>query len=345
MIRRLARILLALPVLFAAMTAMATDGVNNQLISITSNDGTVLAGTLTRPANQNGKLPGIVLLQGSGPTDRDGNQPGIRSDVLRQIAEGLALKGIATLRYDKRGQPANATSVPADQAQYPAYFHWNRYVDDAYAAYAFMRAQPGIEMTKTGFLGHSEGGLIALDLTSRLVVTEQPAFLVLASTPGRRMEVVLQEQIGRLLTEQKASQAQRKHFLGENERIMKAIRDTGKIPDNVPPGLTNLYPAYLGPFLQAWFKLDPVALATRYSGPVLIVQGDADMQVSPERDALTLDRALQRRTNDDHALVIVPRGSHNLKPLQNDKDPGFQGEIDPSVIERTASWLLSRLDR
>jgi uncharacterized protein len=344
-IKLLARTLLALPVLLVAMTAAAVDGVNNQLISINSNDGTVLAGTLTFPANVKGKLPGLVLLQGSGPTDRDGNQPGIRSDVLRQIAEGLALKGIATLRYDKRGLPASAASVPADQAQYPAYFHWNRYVDDAYAAYAFLRAQPGIEMTKTGFLGHSEGGLIALDLTSRLVVTEQPAFLVLASTPGRRMDAVLQDQVGLKLTEQKASQAQRKFFLGENERIIKTIRDTGKVPDNVPTGLAALYPAYLGPFLQAWFKLDPAALAVKYAGPILLLQGDADIQVSPERDALVLDRALQRRSNDDHALVVVPRGSHNLKPLQNDKDPGFQGEIDPSVIERTASWLLSRLDR
>jgi len=331
--------------LFTAMTAMAVDGVSNQLVSITSNDGTVLAGTLTRPANENGKLPGIVLLQGSGPIDRDGNQPPVfRTDVLRQIAEGLALKGLATLRYDKRGLPANVSSVPADPAQYPAYFSWDRYVDDAYAAYAFLRAQPGIEMTKTGFLGHSEGGLIALDLTSRLVPTEKPAFMILAATPGRRVDAVLQEQIGQKLTEQKASQAQRKFFLGENERIMKTIRDTGKVPDNVPAGLAALYPAYLGPFLQSWFKLNPPALATRYSGPVLLLQGDADMQVSPERDALVLDRALQRREGSDHALVVVPRGSHNLKPLQNDKDPGFQGEIDPSVIERTASWLLSRLD-
>lgn len=345
MIRHLARTLLALPVLFAAMAATAADGVSNQLISITSNDGTMLAGTLTRPANTTAKLPGIVLLQGSGPTDRDGNQPGIRSDVLRQIAEGLALKGIATLRYDKRGLPANVSSVPADTAQYPAYFHWDRFIDDAYAAYAFLRAQPGIEMTRTGLLGHSEGGLIALDLTSRLVATEQPAFLILASTYGRPVGVVLQEQIGRMLTEQKANQAQRKYFLGENERILKTIRETGKVPDSVPPGLAVLYPAFLGPFWQSMTKLNPAALAQRYAGPVLLLQGDADIQISPERDALALDAALQRRSNGDHALVVVPRGSHNLKPLQNDKDPGFQGEIDPSVIERTASWLLSRLDR
>jgi len=345
-IRRLARTLLALPVLFTAMTAMAADGVSNQLISFTSNDGAVLAGTLTRPTNQTGKLPGIVLLQGSGPTDRDGNQPPtIRSDLLRQIADGLALKGIATLRYDKRGMHANNAGLPASMDGYATFFAWDRFIDDAYAAYAFLRAQPGIEMTKTGLLGHSEGGLIALDLTSRLVATEQPAFLILASTPGRRSDQVLQEQIGRLLTEQKASQAQRKYFLGENERIIKTIRETGKVPDNVPAGLAALYPAYLGPFIQSWSKLNPPALAARYAGPVLIVQGDADIQVSSERDALALDAALQRRTNDDHALVVVPRGSHNLKPLQNDKDPGFQGEIDPSVIERTASWLLSRLDR
>lgn len=331
--------------LFAAMTAAGAEGVANQLVTFTSNDGSVLSGTLTAPAGAKGKLPGIVLLQGSGPTDRDGNQPpAIRSDLLRQIAEGLALKGIATLRYDKRGLPANGASVPADQSKYPAYFDWNRYIDDAYAAYAFLRAQPGVDMLKTGFFGHSEGGLIALDLTSRLLVTEQPRFLVLAGTPGRRWEIILREQLNRALSEQRATQAQRKYFLDENDRIIKVIRASGTVPDNVPSGLAMLYPAYLGPFWRAAFDLDPLALAVKYSGPVLLLQGEADLNVSTERDALALDRALQKRPNDDHALVIVPRGSHNLKPLQNDKDPGFQGEIDPSVIERTSSWLLSRLN-
>lgn len=343
MLRRLALLLCLFGIGIA--DAQAVDGVTNQQISFTSNDGSILAGTLTLPAGTTEKAPALVLLQGSGPTNRDGNQPpALRTDLLRQIAEGLALKGIATLRYDKRGLPANAASIPADPADYASYFDWGRFVDDAYAAYAFLRAQPIVDMAKTGFLGHSEGGLIALDLTSRLIAAEQPAFLILAATPGRPLSQVLQDQIAFKLTEQKASQAQRKYFLSENERIIKAIRETGRIPDNVPPGLAPLYyAAFLGPFLQSWFKLEPAMLAAKYAGPVLLIQGDADIQISSERDALALDRALQQRGNDDHAMIVLPRTSHNLKPLQGDKDPGYEGEIDPQLTGRIATWLLSKM--
>lgn len=339
MLRRLTILLFAMGLASAAARAE----VASQQVNFKSNDGAVLAGTLTLPAGTTAKVPALVLLQGSGPTDRDGNQPpAIRTDLLRQIADGLAQKGIATLRYDKRGMHANAPGRPANPDDYAAYFSWDRFVDDAYAAYAFLRAQPAVDLHKVGLFGHSEGGLITLDLANRLAEGERPRLLILAATPGRPLDAVLRDQIGRLLTEQKANQNQRKYFLGENDRILNAIRDTGKVPDSVPPGLTALYPAYLGPFLQSWSRLNPAALAGRYPGPVLLIQGDADIQVSSERDAVALDQALQKRSNDDHALIVLPRTSHNLKALQAAKDPGFEGELDPVLIDRISTWLLSK---
>lgn len=344
--RRLLSINLLVALLFASPIAKGADSVINQQVSITSSDGSILAGTLTIPAGVTFKVPGLVLIQGSGPTDRDGNQPPVlRTDLLRQIAEGLAQKGIATLRYDKRGMHANAGGRPASQDGYADYFNWGRFVDDAYAAYAFLRAQAAVDAGKTGLFGHSEGGLIALDLASRLVEGEKPQTLILAATYGRPVDVVIREQIGRSLNETKAKPADRRMFLAENDRAIKALRDTGKAPANLPPALAGFYPAYLGPFWQAQFKLDPATLAQRYSGPVLLIQGDADIQISAERDALALDAALQKRQPDDHALIILPRTSHNLKPLQNDKDPGFEGEIDPGVISRISGWLLGKLEK
>lgn len=330
--------------LLFAPVAMGAESVANQQVSITSADGSLLAGTLTAPADTKTKVPALVLLQGSGPTDRDGNQPPVlRTDLLRQIAEGLAQKGIATLRYDKRGMHANAAGRPANQDDYAEYFNWSRFVDDAYAAYAFLRAQPNVDPGRTGLLGHSEGGLIAIDLASRLVDGEKPRALILAATPGRRIDVVLNDQLQRLLSEQKASQAQRKYFLAENERISRAIVQSGKVPPNVPAGLAGLYPFYIGPFWQALARIDPAERLQQYKGPVLLVQGDGDVQISAERDALALDAALQKRAAGDHALIILPRTSHALKPLQNDKDPGFEGEIDPGVISRISGWLLGKL--
>ena len=326
--------------------ARAADGVLNQQVKFTSSDGTSLAGTLTLPDGATSKVPGVLLLQGSGPTDRDGNQPpNLRSDLLRQIADGLTRQGIATLRFDKRGMHANASSLPAGQEDYATFFGWNRFVDDAFAAYSFLRSQGVVDGRKTAMFGHSEGGLIALDLATRLKGDEAPAALVLAATAGRPLDAVIREQIERLLGEQQATPAQRRFFLSANDRITRTIRDTGTIPEDVPPGLAMFYPAYIGPFWQSVFRLEPAMLARSYSAPVLLLQGEADRQISAERDALALSRALEQRGDDDHALLMLPRTSHNLKPLQAESDPGIEGEIDPGVLRRLSEWLLAKLNR
>lgn len=325
--------------------ARGTENAVNQQVAITSRDGSVLAGTLTLPAGITSQVPGLVLIQGSGPTDRDGNQPPVlRTDLLRQIAEGLAEKGIATLRYDKRGMHANAGGRPADPDEYAAYFHWDRFIDDAYAAYAFLRAQDAVDPGKAGLFGHSEGGLIALDLATRLIEGERPQALILAAAPGRRMDIIVREQLARQLSLQ-VKPGQRRLLLADNARALKSIGETGQIPEHLPAALRGLYPSYSGPYWQALLKLEPAETIQRYAGPVLLIQGDADNQVSAERDALALDAALQKRQADDHALIILPRTSHALKLLQDDKDPGFEGEIDPGVISRIASWLLGKLEK
>lgn len=326
--------------------ARAADSAINQQVKFTSSDGTSLAGTLTIPDGATFKVPGVLLLQGSGPTDRDGNQPpNLRSDLLRQIAEALTRQGIATLRYDKRGMHANASGLPASPEDYAAFFGWDRFIADAYAAYGFLRSQGIVDAAKTALLGHSEGGLIALDLAGRLKGGEAPAALVLAATPGRHLDAVLRDQIERLLGEQQATPAQRRFFLAANDRIARTIRQTGTVPDDVPPGLTVFYPAYIGPFWQTVAQLDPAALAANVAVPVLLLQGAADLQISPERDALALSRTFAQRPADDHALIMLPRTSHNLKPLQAETDPGINGEVDPGVLRRLADWLLAKLNR
>lgn len=324
----------------------AADSILSQQVSFTSSDGTPLAGTLTVPSGITFKVPAVLLIQGSGPVDRDGNMPPVmRTDLMRQIADALAEQGIVSLRYDKRGMHANAASLPTSQEDYTRFFTWERFIDDAFAAYNFLRGQGMVDADKVGLLGHSEGGLIALDLASRLKGSEMPRALVLAATGGRKLDLIIRDQIERVLGEQKATPAQRRFFLAANDRVIKAITETGEVPHDVPPGLTPIYPTYIGPFLQAAFRLDPAALAQTFRGPVLVLQGDADRQISPEHDALALDRALKRRDNDDHALLMLPRTSHALKRLQNDEDPGFEGDVDPGLLNQLSGWVLKKLNR
>jgi hypothetical protein len=304
--------------------------------------GVRLAGTLTVPDDRPGSRPlaAILLLAGSGPTDRDGNQlPTIRTDILKQIAEALAAQGFASLRFDKRGVGGSLplpVGVPIEDLA-----SWDSFVGDAKQAYGYLCAQPNIDPRRTGILGHSEGGLIALD--AAMALNPVPQVLVLVSTPGRRVDVVVNEQLVRLLKVQQATADQTRYYLDKNDAIVATIRQTGKVPDDVPAGLAALYPPYLGKYYRSLLALDPADRAMRYPGPVLILQGERDVQVSPTADAPALDAALRRRRPDDHALVIVRGASHNMKVLGSSADPGLTGPIAPQAASALCSWLTTKM--
>ncbi|WP_341703965.1 thioesterase domain-containing protein [Ferrovibrio sp.] len=310
--------------------------------------GIPLAGTLTLPdaAAFPAPVPAVLLLQGSGPTDRDGNQPenGLRTDLLRRIADLLAGTGIASLRYDKRGLHANGATLPADRRQYPVFFSWQGFVGDALAARAFLAGQPGIAPGRVALLGHSEGGLIALAAATSLQRQGlTPAALVLAATPGRPLGGIIEDQIRRILQMQNATPEQERFVLSANSRIITEIQATGRVPDTVPPGLAVFYPPYAGPYMKAVMAFDPAAAARFYAGPVLLLQGAADVQVSATADALALDAALLKRGHDDHRLLIAPQVSHNLKDVRDETEPGLEGPLNAAIAAQLADWLAVRL--
>ena len=291
--------------------------------------GVTIAGTLTVPDGGDGgaKFPALLLIAGSGPTDRDGNQPpGLKTDLLKQIAQRLADSGIATLRFDKRGMYANIKDLPKDRSQFGDFFAWENFVGDAEAGVRFLSRQAQIDPAHVGILGHSEGGLLAMEVARSIKSAgAPPAAVILLSTPGRPMEVILDEQLKRLLKLQGASQEQRDSLLADNARICREILDKGTIPPDVPAGLAALYPKYLARFLHSDLAVDPAQLATDLTGPVLVMSGAADVQVSSERDARTLDSALSKRRSGVHTLIIVPQASHNLKIVASTTDPRVRG--------------------
>jgi uncharacterized protein len=319
---------------------------NERLVSFPGADGVNLAGTLQIPAGD-GPWPALVLLAGSGPTDRNGNQPpALVTNLLKQIAQGLADKGIVSLRFDKRGMYASAAALPKDTAKYGDFFSWENFVGDAAAACRFLRQQPRVDPNRVGILGHSEGGQLAME-AARLLKSEghPPAVLILISTPGRPAGAILTDQLKNILVSQGATPQQTDYFLGENARIMHAILQSGQVPPDVPPGLANLYPRYLGKFFHGELAMDPCKLAADFSGPVLVIAGSADTQDSPESEAKALDAALAARKGDEHVLTIIPGASHNMKmPLKPD-DPGFDGPVAPAAMDQLEQWALAHLRR
>jgi dienelactone hydrolase len=320
--------------------------VSERQVTFKGQNGTSLTGTFQFPSEtSNSKAPALVLLAGSGPTDRDGNQPPtLITDLLKQIALALANRGVASLRFDKRGMYANAGELPKDRSQYGEFFAWENFVGDAAAAYRFLRNQPEVDPARVGILGHSEGGILALASVGALKPEAPPAVLILVSTPGRPIDAVIADQLRSLLKQQGATPDQTNFFLAANRRITGAIRDTGQVPLDVPAGLAALYPSYLGKFLKGELAVDPCRLAIEFPGPILIINGEQDTQVSPRLDASALDGALKGRPNDDHTLIIIPNASHNLKIIKAPEDIGVTGDVTPDVLDKLAAWTMTKLN-
>ena len=309
--------------------------------------GVSLAGTLALPSDRpQTKLPAVLLIQGSGPTNRNGNQPpNFTTDLEKQLAEALARAGIASLRLDKRGMGANSAEMPRDLATAARFFAWDNTVDDAVAAWRWLEARADIDPKRIAILGHSEGGLVALAAAERLAQAGRaPAALVLASTPGRPFGAVIDEQLRNVLKKQDAPPRVVATVMAANDGILAWIRKTGEVPARVPNELRALYPPYIGPFLAPLLRLDPAELAKPYAGPVLVVQGAEDIQISAERDAGALDAALGERPKDDHETIVAPSVSHNLKPVARPDEPGFWGSIAPAVLDPLVAWLAAKLE-
>ena len=326
--------------------ALAIAAAPRQLDVVVPGDGGApLAGTLTLPTTD-GRVPAVVLLAGSGPTDRDGNQPPtIRSDLLRTLADRLARAGVASVRYDKRGMYANRADQPKTVAALTKYYAWTPFVNDARAAVAFLRARPDVDPDRVGLAGHSEGGLLALCAAAELAQGGRPArALVLLATPGRPVDVVLADQLSARMRQQWVPPAVAQAILAANADVTRSLRTTGHRPAaGVPLPLAALYPPYLDDFWHGELAVDPPALATAFAGPVLVAQGTADAQVSADRDAAALDAALARRAHDDHKLIRIGGASHFLKPTTGPTADGVGGDVPPAALDAIVAWTAGHL--
>jgi pimeloyl-ACP methyl ester carboxylesterase len=271
-------------------------------------DGAV-RGVLWRPASAKGNLPVALIVAGSGPTDRDGNNAaGLRTDCYRQLAEALAKAGVASVRWDKRGI---GRSHRVDEAT----LQIGDYVDDAAAFVALARRDP--RFGRVTVIGHSEGGLIALLLAQKASLDA----VVLVATAGRPLADVLHEQLARQFSGAE---------LAELDAIAAALR-SGKPVARYPETTRALFRPSIERFLRSELALDPAALAKALAMPATIVQGETDAQVSVE-DARRLAAAQPKAK-----LVVLPRVNHVLKeeatralPQASYEDPGRP--LGPGVV-------------
>lgn len=277
----------------AAVPAKAADAPTIPVeVSVPGPKGPI-AGTLLDPG---GTGPVIVILPGSGPTDRNGNNPmGVLAAPYRMLAEALATRGVATLRADKRGLFGSKTAI-AD----PNRVTIAEYADDAHAWAALVAHRTGRRCV--WLLGHSEGGLVALQ------AAQKPGGLcgiILIASPGRPLGTVMREQFAA----NPANAAIRPSALAMIDSL-EAGRTVD--PESLPPPLAQLFPARVQPFMIDLFSQNPAKLAAAVHIPMLVVQGERDIQVAVA-DARALAAAVPKAT-----LVLIPKVNHVLKTVEAD---------------------------
>lgn len=312
---------LALAVAMPATASPQTD------ISAPGPNG-ALKGTLINSDKAN--APVVLIIPGSGPTDRDGNSPlGVNASTYRLLANGLAASGVSTVRTDKRGMFASAGALPNANA-----VTVEDYVRDTLAWVQTAIEQTGA--TCVWLLGHSEGGLVALAAAQR---DEGICGLVLVATAGRPLGDVLKEQ----LRANPANAPLLEHATAAVDALAAGKRvDVGALP---PPLAPLFQPAVRG-FLISAFALDPAKLAAAVRKPVLIVQGERDIQVGIA-DAQALEAAAPSST-----LTLLPDTNHVLKRVTTDDrganvatyaDPDLP--LVPGVIDAIATFVTTRRRR
>lgn len=283
-----------------------------------------LRGTMLSPAPQRGAV--VLIIPGSGPTDRDGNSPaGVSAAPYRLLAQGLAARGVTTVRIDKRGLAGSAGATPDGNA-----VTINDYVIDVHAWTTVIRRRTGTSCV--WLLGHSEGGLIAM-----AAAKDRPDIcgLILVSTAGRAMGEVLREQL-------KANPGNAPLL----DQALPAIEDleAGKHVDttNMPQPLLRLFNPRVQGFLISAFSYEPGQLLKGYPKPVLILQGLRDLQVH-EVDARLLKDADPLAT-----LVLLPDVNHVLKSVStDDRRTNIATYADanlplaPGVIDAVSDFLRS----
>lgn len=311
-----------------------------------------LAGTLTRPTG-NSPVPAVILLCGSGPNDR--NEQVFFHRPFLVLADYLTRRGMAVLRYDKRGVGASGGSYSAATSM--------DFADDALAALNWLKAQEGIDAGKIGLIGHSEGGLVAPIVASR---SSDVAFIVsLAGSALPGEEILLLQ--SRAIAE---AQGVDEKTLTENHRrsskiyeIVKTELDNAKAKEKIvavlKPQSENQYgqadqaalEAQLEALTGAWYRFfisfDPRDAWSKAQCPVLAINGDKDLQVLAGDNLQSIRMALAAGGN----MAVTTELVNGVNHLFQSCDCGLPSQyalieetFSPVVLALIGAWLSAVLE-
>ena len=276
---------------------------DGEFLEIETDMGT-LVGELHMPESMD-EAPVMLIIPGSGNTDRNGNSSAGKNNSLKYLAEELGDQGIASLRFDKRGAGKNSEAI-GDEAD----FHFDQYVTDAVQWVELLRSDE--RFTSVGIIGHSEGSLVGIMAAQDIDID---AFISLAGA-GRPIDVTLYEQL--------EASGMSERLLSESASIIDQLKEGEEVLD-VSDALYNLFRPSVQPYMISWMAHDPAKEIAELDIPILIINGTHDIQV-PVLEAETLAEA-----KPEADLSIIEEMNHVLKEAPKDRTKNMATYSDPSL--------------
>jgi alpha/beta superfamily hydrolase len=264
----------------------------------------LLNGTLYTPIKHNKKTNLIILIAGSGPTNRDGNQIGLTNNSLKLLAESLVKNGIAVYSYDKRIF-AQMAAGKLDEAS----LSFDNFIDDAKTVLLYFKNQN--KYHSITIAGHSEGALIGMVAANGNGNAD--AYISIAGA-GRPIDEVLLEQIGKQAP-----------FLKEEVEKNLAILKSGSPFELKNQMLASLFRASVQPYMISWIKYNPQNEIKKLQIPSLLINGDKDIQVSVQ------DAQLLQQAKPNAQLQIIPNMNHIFKEIKGDDEENKASYTNPDL--------------
>ncbi len=275
-------------------------------------------GTVMVPENQ--EYPALaILIGGSGPTDRNGNQQMMKNNALRYLAEGLYDKGIASFRYDKR-----ILKQLKDRTLNEESIRFDDFIKDAVDVIDYFKRSNAF--SKIVVIGHSQGSLVGMVAAQN----KADGFVSIAGA-GQEIDDVIVDQL-----EKQAP------GLKENARDSFDDMRANGIAVNYSPGLASIFRPQIQPFLITWMRFNPQEEIQKMDMPVLIINGEKDLQVQvSEAEKL-------KASKPEAQYEIISGMNHILKEIKEDDIANSKSYNDPSipvmpeVIDLISSFILQQ---
>lgn len=256
-------------------------------------------GSLVVPNSGSDQL--AIIIAGSGPTDRDGNQNFLKSNNLKKLAIALADNNIASFRYDKRIVKQIKTNTTDPNIRF------DDFVTDALDVVKYFKSKN--EFKKIYIIGHSQGSLIGM-LAAK---TDVDGMISLAGA-GQSIDNVIIEQVEKTAP----------MFTTDTKRVFDILR-SGKTTTDYPPALASVFDISIQEFMMSWMKYDPAQVINELNIPILLINGTKDLQVEPA------EAELLHAANKNSELKLIDKMNHVLFIIEGDAQENAKSYNNPSL--------------